>query len=232
LAGFSRWRKDLANNLGRYLCEKKQINFRQRRDKMKIKPQSKIKNIVVQEINDDLLIYDLDTNKAVCLNQTAGLVWKACDGKNEIPMIAKYVGRQLGKPVTDELIWLAIDQLKNENLLLNSATLKTRFEGLSRREIIKKAGFASMVALPTVSSIIAPEAIAAQSGVCAVPVGQCTPPNIVNVCPPECTGSTINATFYNVDTTCNPASVTGMNSFLCNGNPRVFNEAFIITSIT
>ncbi len=199
---------------------------------MQIKPKSRSKNVIIQEMKDEVLIYDIDTNKVVCLNQTAKLIWKKCDGNRSISSIAKEVGKELGKTIDNELVWLAINQLNAGDLLSNGEGVENRFEGLSRREVIKKIGITSMVSLPIVSSVVAPNAVAAQSVTCNQPIGVCTASNTVNVCPPECTGSTINATFYDIDATCNPASVTGMNSFLCNGTPRVFNEFYIIDSIT
>ena len=127
-------------------------------------PQAATENLVVQNSGKELLIYDLGSNKAVCLNQTAALVWKYCDGKTDIGAIAGNVGRALGKTVDRDLIVFALDQLEAEGLLLpNSETFKNGFEGLSRREIVKKIGFGSMVALPIVSSIAAPNAANAQS---------------------------------------------------------------------
>jgi len=45
--------------------------------------------IVVQEMPDEVLVYDLDSNKAHCLNQSAALVWKSCDGTNTVGDIVK-----------------------------------------------------------------------------------------------------------------------------------------------
>ena len=118
---------------------------------MKMRPKSRTDNVVVQETNEEVLVYDLDSNEAVCLNETSAIVWKLCDGKRTTSEIAEEVRRQLKKPVTAELIWVAIDQLKREKLLSNGEVLETGFNGLTRREIVRKAGIASMVALPIVS---------------------------------------------------------------------------------
>jgi len=84
---------------------------------MKMRPKSRTDNVVVQKMNEEVLVYDLDSNKAVCLNETSAIVWKLCDGKRTTSEIAEEVSEKLKKPVTTELIWLAIDQLKAENLL-------------------------------------------------------------------------------------------------------------------
>jgi hypothetical protein len=38
--------------------------------------------LVIQDMPDEVLVYDLDTNKAHCLNKSAAFVWRSCDGKN------------------------------------------------------------------------------------------------------------------------------------------------------
>jgi len=40
--------------------------------------------------------------------------------------------------VTDEFAWLALDQLKKDNLLEESEEMQIDFGGLSRREVIRK----------------------------------------------------------------------------------------------
>lgn len=44
-------------------------------------PKARNKNIVVQLLNKETLIYDLIDNKAFCLNETSSIVFNACDGK-------------------------------------------------------------------------------------------------------------------------------------------------------
>jgi hypothetical protein len=130
---------------------------------MKNAPMSRKEDIVIQELNNEILIYDLKINKAYCLNETSALVYQLCNGKNSVSDISRTIGKKLKSPVTEDFVWLAIDQLKKENLLDNSQQIETKFEGVSRREVIRRVGFASIVALPVISSIVAPTAAMAQS---------------------------------------------------------------------
>jgi hypothetical protein len=120
------------------------------------KPAARKEGLVIQEMPDEVLVFDLETNKAHCLNETAAFVWKACDGKNSVADITKLFGNQSGTPVQENLVWLAIDQLNENNLL--EAELKADFNGQSRREVIKKIGLAAVIALPIISSLVAPTA--------------------------------------------------------------------------
>ena len=131
---------------------------------MNIAPLSRKENIVVQQVTGEVLIYDLKTNKAFCLNETSALVWESCDGKTRVPEIASKISKKLKKPVSEDLIRLALGQLNRDHLLENADGLGNQFAGLSRREVIRRVGFASAIALPSISSLVAPEAVTAQSG--------------------------------------------------------------------
>jgi len=118
-------------------------------------PLARIDRLVIQELPDELLIFDLDSYKAHCLNRSAALVWRACDGKNSVGDIVKQFESNGNGKVTEDFIWLAIDQLNEHGLLPN--TVAPRFAGESRRQILKKIGLASMVALPIIAAITAPK---------------------------------------------------------------------------
>jgi hypothetical protein len=131
-------------------------------------PVARKQGLVVQEMPEEVLIYDLDTNKAHCLNKTAAFVWKSCDGNKSIADITKSFESDFGSPVEEDLVWLAIEQLNDKNLL--SENLPTNFKGQNRREVIKKIGFAAVVALPVVASLTAPSsALATASCACVAP---------------------------------------------------------------
>lgn len=124
-------------------------------------PTARTIGLVVQEVPDEVLVYDTETNEAHCLNQTAAMVWNACDGKTSVPEIAEIIGSKAGGSVSDDMVWLAIDQL-NEHRLLETE-IKTKFAGESRRSVLKKIGFASMVALPIIASLAAPQSVLANT---------------------------------------------------------------------
>jgi len=169
---------------------------------------ARTEELVVQESGDELLIYDLRINKAICLNQTSATIWQNCDGNTDTREIAAKLAKRHGGLVKEELIMLAIDQLNENGLLENGAATRNGFAGLSRREVIRKVGFASAVALPVVMSLVAPPVAFAQScvppgtGLCLanqtlanmaccsgsttqIPPGQfCSAPNLFFVCDP------------------------------------------------
>lgn len=134
-------------------------------------PRRRETGIVVREISDEVLVYDLGTHKAHCLNATATLVWKKCDGQTSIPQLAQLLEQELKASVNDDVIWLAIDELEKRNLLEQSSSRMNR-SGMTRRAMIRRLGLATAVALPIVTSLVAPTP--AQAATC-LPSGQaCT----------------------------------------------------------
>ena len=111
-------------------------------------PLSRQDNIVIQELQNEILIYDLTKNKALCLNQTSAMIWQECDGTKSVTEISQILSKKLKSNVSEDIVWLALNQFKNDNLLTQSEQFTTPLDGLTRREVVKRIGFASMVALP------------------------------------------------------------------------------------
>lgn len=124
-------------------------------------PKARSKGLVIKRLADEVLVYDLETNKAHCLNTAAALVWKHCDGRKTVTEIAASLERHTLEPFTEEMVWLALNQLERFSLLQGSVKLPLNASGMSRRELIKKLGLAGAVSLPVIVSIVAPEAASA-----------------------------------------------------------------------
>jgi hypothetical protein len=128
-----------------------------------MKPKAKTTDAVVQKTENELLIYNLSTNNAYCLNETSALVWELCDGKRTVEDIINEMSSKLKTAISKDFVRLAIDQLANDDLLENSDETGSNFTRVSRRDVIRKVGFASMIALPLVSAVVAPNAMNAAS---------------------------------------------------------------------
>lgn len=126
--------------------------------------------LVVQELSDEVLIYDLERDRAHCLNQTAAYVWQHCNGKNSTTQIARSMGREFGCTVDEKIVWLALDQLGRNHLLQQPAP--TPVAGMNRRAMVRAIGLATVVAAPLVTSILAPTP--AQAATCTGAGGSCT----------------------------------------------------------
>ena len=147
-------------------------------------PVARTHGLVVQQVVDETLVYDLAIHKACCLNTSAALVWKYCDGNNSISDIAERFLQDGHGHVSEDYVLLAIDQL-NANGLVEYPIGKNR-KGRSRRQLLKAVGLSTVVALPLISSLVAPpEALGSISCICTSPALCQTKPT----CQPKCGGT-------------------------------------------
>ncbi len=139
-------------------------------------PLARKEGLVVQKLPDEVLVYDLDAHKAHCLNQTAALVWEQCDGNKSVSDIAHRIGTELNAKVNDDVVFLALDQLGKDNLLEKRVALPIDMTQISRRELLRRVGLATAVALPVIISIMSPTAA---NAVTCIPSGAACSPTVV-----------------------------------------------------
>ena len=154
-------------------------------------PRMREQRLVVDELPDEVLVYDLDRHKAHCLNRTAALVWRRCDGKTGPKEIARRLQSELDQPFNEELVWLALRQLNKIHLLAEPIVLPPKLAGMSRREMVRALGIAAAVPL-VITSIVAPTAGAAAT--CAHTGQSCSSLPCCNGCtcgtsPKQCAGT-------------------------------------------
>ncbi len=133
------------------------------RESKRQEPLARKKALVIEEVSDELLVYDLDRHKAHCLNRTAAWVWKHCDGQTPVEELAHQLGEELGTPVDEKLIWFALNSLSKDHLLEKRLAIPPMMAGLNRRQMIRAIGLGALVVMPMVTSIVAPTAEAATS---------------------------------------------------------------------
>lgn len=121
-------------------------------------PAARKDELLIQEVPGETLVYDLKSHQAHCLNQTAALVWKHCDGKLTVAQVAERLERELKSPVSEEVVRLALDQLEKSDLLEACERVPAGFAPMSRRALIRSLGMATAIAVPLVTSIVAPTA--------------------------------------------------------------------------
>jgi len=146
---------------------------------MKTLPKARKEKLVVREFAGELLVYDKKRHEAHCLNSTAALVWKRCDGRTSVTEISRRVAKELtgdgGKPVDERLVWDALDQFRRRHLLEEKLEVPAGMliKGvLNRRQVMRALGL-TIVALPLVTSLVAPTAAEA-AGSCLSAGAACT----------------------------------------------------------
>lgn len=126
-------------------------------------PDARKEGLVIQELADEVLVYDLQRHKAHCLNHTAAWIWKHCDGRATVVEMARVLQAESKAPVNEGIIWLALEQLERDHLLSGRIPRPSATPRLSRRELVRQLGLVAAITLPLVTSIVAPTASQAAS---------------------------------------------------------------------
>ncbi len=122
-------------------------------------PLARQQQIITKQMPDELLVYDLERNRAHSLNESAAAIWKLCDGRTIPADISKKLEKQTGQKLPADFVWLALDQLSRDHLLAKRIELPRNLPLLgkmSRRDAVKRIGLGAAIALPVIYSITAP----------------------------------------------------------------------------
>jgi hypothetical protein len=142
-------------------------------------PQARTAGLTVRQLPEETLVYDLARHKAHCLNPTATLVWKLCDGSRDRAELNRAVARDMNVRDAEAIVGLALEQLAKRHLLDVTAAnegwtpvAEAAEVRHSRRDALRKL-VAAMVAMPAIVSLTAPKAHA-QLSRGQLPAGLCT----------------------------------------------------------
>src|SRR5512132_3032263 len=111
-------------------------------------PLKRSQDLIVEELDDEVLVYDSNADRAHCLSPDAARVWRRCDGRTPIDGLAAQIG------LSAERVQTAVDELERCELLEEPSTLS----GHTRRELtvkLAKVG-AAAAAVPLIVSVSAP----------------------------------------------------------------------------
>ena len=130
-----------------------------------VKPRARREGLVVRELTDEVVVYDLRRHEAHCLNALAASVWRACDGNTGVKEIAGRLGLAPGPREAEALVWIALDRLADADLLEGDPRGFAR----SRRALLGRLSAAAALCLPVVTTLLVPEPAAAAT---CVPLSQ------------------------------------------------------------
>ncbi|MGE0490622.1 MAG: PqqD family protein [Vulcanimicrobiota bacterium] len=107
----------------------------------------------LEDLGEELIVYNPSTETASCLNSVARIVFEACDGSTSVAEVSR---RLASGDCSEDLVLLTLAELDEKGLL------ETPVEGLNRRDFFARWGKLVAV-LPLVASIAVPEAARAAS---------------------------------------------------------------------
>jgi len=125
-----------------------------------VNPLARKENVIVQQVGADLVVYDELTDKAHSLNPVAAHVFAHADGTRDLAALAAAASADLGVPDELSIVEEALANLGTVELL--DAGVPAPEKSIARREALKRLGIAA-IALPVVTSLVAPSPLLARS---------------------------------------------------------------------
>jgi hypothetical protein len=112
----------------------------------------------VEQLGQELAIYDWERKEVHALNATAARVWQLCDGQTSPDQMATLLAAEWGVADAAGLVALTLKRLAAAHLLTATTVLPAASRGVTRREVLKQIvrfGAAAAI-LPLINSIPAP----------------------------------------------------------------------------
>jgi hypothetical protein len=129
---------------------------------MDVTPLARSTDLIIEELDSEVLVYDTRTKIGHSLGSEAAKVWQACDGETPADELAAKLGLEA------DTVARALDELGSRDLLEEPPTLFPVPEGSTRREAsvrLAKVG-AAAVAAPLIYSVAVPPASLALGSQC------------------------------------------------------------------
>jgi hypothetical protein len=167
-----------------------------------MKPVARRNGLVVRDLAEEVVVYDLERHEAHCLNRTAAVVFRGADGRRSVGDLAALLHADAG-PEAEGLVEMALGQLGDARLL-ESAPPAT---GLARRDVMRRVGIGAAILLPLVSTILAPSPAEA-AATC-----------IDGTVPGACTGNNGTQCHCGFPADCTCTCIAGTCSGTCAGGP-------------
>lgn len=122
-------------------------------------PEARSAGLLTEQVGDELVIFDGETNEAHALKPLAAAVFAAADGATTTAGLAVIASTKLGQVVEVADVEVALAELDERSLLVDADPI-----GISRRRMLQVSGAAAAGVL--VTSAVAPAFAAAASSHC------------------------------------------------------------------
>jgi hypothetical protein len=136
-------------------------------------PKARSNDLLIEDLGGELLIFDVSSNRAHCLNGSAAAIWRHCDGTRSLATLAEHLFPGLEASDAQRLVSVGVERLRRRRLVENSAPEAP--VDLSKRQTMKRLAIlaaAAGIAAPLISTVVAPTSAAAFS---CLPIGSpCT----------------------------------------------------------
>lgn len=132
-----------------------------------LRPKARDEDIIIQEMPDELLVYDKQRFRLHTLNRTAAWVWQHLDGQTDTQTLAARLGEQFPELAAqaDHVLWAGLKRLDDQQLLAERLREQIPPRMETRRNMLKRMGLA-LALLPVVTTLVAPPPAQAQTNQC------------------------------------------------------------------
>ena len=138
-------------------------------------PAARSEGLLIEHVGDETVIYDMVSKHAHCLKPLAALVFDCSDGRTTAGEIARTAEQRLGFGVTEADVADAVSQLGSLGLLQTPLVVLPGVEGngngVSRREMLRRVGFAGAAAATATTLVTSIVARHTRAGRLGDPVG-------------------------------------------------------------
>src|SRR5271163_4664827 len=111
-------------------------------------------HFIVEQLMNEVMIYDQKRNKAFCLNHKAAFVWQHCDGATTINELTALLQQVSPETVDTAVIQFALETLAADGLLEPSTFESGVPAGMTRRSLMQKFGLSAAMSLPMVTALL------------------------------------------------------------------------------
>jgi hypothetical protein len=129
-------------------------------------PSARSDDLLIEQLGDETIVYDLKSKDVHCLSPLAAGVFRLCDGNHTRAQMTEVINTGSTEPVSEDAVYEAVAQLQERHLLdVPPMIIKNNGDGISRRDFGKRSAVAgaAFLAVPLISSIAAPTAMAGAS---------------------------------------------------------------------
>src|SRR3954454_746436 len=105
-------------------------------------PQARQDELFIEQLGDELVVYDAKHHCAHRLNPTAAWMWRHCDGRKTVAETTQLLADELQQPVDEELVWLSLETLDKAHLLSAPLQRPSGAPDDSRRAMMRKLAVA------------------------------------------------------------------------------------------
>ena len=133
-----------------------------------MKPFAHPHKFIIEEVGNEVIVYDRTSKKAHSLNPPVAWIWRQCDGKTEIDQLSAEFERHFNTTPGFDFVLAGLEQLKTAGLLeIEGNSLSPEIGPMMSRRSALAAGSA---VFPLIATVLVPSAAAAKSAVTVAPI--------------------------------------------------------------